>query len=639
MAGRSLLGKALALRNAGPPVPMGSGTARYLPGSGPGPNADLALIRTFKTNGTVQANVSLLASATAAQTWNLYQPSPADGRVRYTTSDRGSDQRRQVVQHAALNALNNPAVIEVKGVRRPVWDRMGLFEISQLWMELTGKAHWIVDRGPTESPIPLGLWPVRPDRMTPVPDKKRFLAGWVYTSPDGQEQVPLLPVDVIWNRYPDPEDLYGGCGPIASVLTDIEAARYASEWNRNYFINSAEPGGVIQADHSMDDEEFNQFVDRWRDTHRGVARAHRIALLEGGMTWVQNSHSLKDMDFANLIAGMADRIRESVGMHKVMTGISDDVNRANAQTGEEVFASWKVAPRLERWKNVLNTQYLPLFGATGNGYEFDFVFPTPVNREQDALELTAKSNAALTLVTAGYDQHDVLTIVGLPDMDVALNLTTVPALPPRWTVPLSPEPGSPAGPAPAQGPAAQAALRAAAGWDSPAWGKVAARTAALPGGHAPGYQAKGDAAAKVFEQLAEDYPPGAMAWIHHAEWTGPVSVPLSHVDPEMPWMDGADPDHVQDFVRKRQAGKRLKPVILVKTPDADRLKLADGHHRYLAECELGEPVRAWIGTVDSGHGDWETMHDFQFDRQKGRTGGAEDSLRQMAAWNRLAGAR
>ena len=198
--GRSLVGKALALRNVGPPVPMAGDGIVYLPGMAPGGNIDLTLIRSFKTNGTVQANVSLLASSVASQQWKLFRAAPVDGRVRYTTSDKGSDQRTEVVQHAALNVLTSPAVIEVNGIRRPVWDRMGLFEVSQIWLEQTGKSHWIVDRGASESPIPLGLWPVRPDRMTPVPDRDKFLAGWIYTSPDGKEKIPLLPTDVVFNR-------------------------------------------------------------------------------------------------------------------------------------------------------------------------------------------------------------------------------------------------------------------------------------------------------------------------------------------------------------------------------------------------------------------------------------------------------
>jgi Phage portal protein len=185
-------------------------------------------------------------------------------------------------------------------------------------------------------------------------------------------------------------------------------------------------------------------MNRWRDTHRGVARAHRIAMLEAGMTWVPNQHSLKDMDFATLRGVMRDIIREAVGMHKVMTGVVEDVNRANAQTGEEIFSSWKVDPRLKRWRNVLNSQFLPLFGKTGDGVEWDYTYPTVANREQDNAELTTKTAAVAVLVGAGFDPHDALQVVGLPDMDVVEQATQQPALPPGWVAP-APAPGEGSG--------------------------------------------------------------------------------------------------------------------------------------------------------------------------------------------------
>jgi phage portal protein BeeE len=456
----SLLGQLLAPRNAaspGPPVPGGSG-GMVMPGSSTGSSPDLTLIRAYKMNGTVFANVSLLAGAVAAQKWGLYREATPSNR--FTTNDQGSDQRKQVTVHAALSVLDNPASILVPSGRRwPIWDRFGLFEISQIYLEQTGKSHWVVDTAERSSKIPLGLWPVRPDRMTPVPDRDRYLAGWLYRSPDGNEVIPLYPDEVIFNRYPDPEDPYGGAGPIRSVITDIQAADYAAEWNKNYFINSAEPGGVIEVDHQLGENEFDELVDRWRETHRGVARAHRIAVLEAGQTWVPNAHSAKDMDFANLRSVSRDIIREGLGMHKVMTGVTDDVNRANAQTGEEVFSSWKVAPRLARWRNVLNTQFLPLFGATAAGNEFDFTYPTPANREQDNAELTTKTTAFAALITAGVDPDDAAMVVGLPQMKVAERAVQSPALPPGWVPEMAPSA------APDAVAAAEAVIRAAAARD------------------------------------------------------------------------------------------------------------------------------------------------------------------------------
>jgi HK97 family phage portal protein len=441
----SLIGKALAVRNQ-TPVPLGEGGAlSYFPSLAMGAAPDEALMRAYGTNGTVNANVSMLASSTAGPVWKLFQKAPVDGRRRYTTADQGSDQRTEVVNHWALSVLNKPGSIVAGGQETVFWTRQSLFELSQIWMECAGKSHWIVEYDQRAN-FPLGLWPARPDRLTPVPDPDMYLKGWIYTAPDGRTKVPLEPREVIFNRYPDPLDIYGGTGPIGSVLVDIDAAKYAGEWNRNFFLNSAEPGGVLQADHTLSDDEYDALTNRWRESHAGVSRAHRIALLEAGVTWVQTHQSMKDMDFGALRTVSRDIIREALRMHKVMTGVTDDVNRANAQTGEEVFASWCIEPRLQRWRDVLNYQFLPLFGSTGQGVEFDYVLPLPRNREQDNAELTSKAQSALWLIQAGYDAHAVLEVVGLPDMKVSEQATQAPALPPSW-VPAPPAaPAEPAAP-------------------------------------------------------------------------------------------------------------------------------------------------------------------------------------------------
>lgn len=402
------------------PVPLGASAGfMKLPGLAMSGNDRETFLKTYGTVGTIFSIVSLYAQATARPDWRMYRTVNQDAN-RYTTRDEGSDQRQQVFGHAAMNLLYNP---------NPHWSRMRLMELSQCYLDLTGETYWVIERNPL-SPIPIGLWPVRPDRMDPVPDPDTYLAGYIYTSPDGRERIPLEVDEVFAVMYPNPYDSYHGLGPVQSVLIDIDAARYGAEWNRNFFINSAEPGGIIEVDHEVQEDEWHDLMQRWRDGHRGVARAHRVAVLEAGQKWVPNMHTAKDMDFGNLRDQGRDIFREAFRMHKVMLGVSDDVNRANAQTGEEVFSSWGTVPRLDRWQDALGHSYLPLFGSTAAGVEFDYITPVPANREQDNAELLSKSQSLLFLRQAGCALEDACKTVGLPTMAAAPPPAPVPAGPP-----------------------------------------------------------------------------------------------------------------------------------------------------------------------------------------------------------------
>jgi HK97 family phage portal protein len=549
------------LLNAGnkPPIPIGEPASRSRGLSyslGAGKQDKETFLRQYGMSGTLYGIVGLLAEATATPEWHLYKKPPVDGRRRYSTGDTGSDQRVEIIDHAAIKLINNP---------NPFHSRFEFFEGAQQHQELTGETFWVLDM---EAGFPTSMWYVRPDRMEPVPDPNEYLVGWIYTGPTG-EQVPLKRSEVILEKRPDPMDPYRGAGPVQSIMPNIQQQRYATEYQRNLFLNGADPGGVITVPNHLSEREFDELIERWRESHRGVARAGHVGVLEDGMTWQPSSTTNKDMEYGNLRLANRDELREAWRIHKSMMGSSDDVNRANAETGEEVFVSWQVLPRLNRRRDTFNSKLLPLFGTTGKGSEFDFDDPSPVNAENASTELVAKSNAAKTLIDAGFDPDDVLEVVGLPGMDFA----------------------TPAKPTPPETPA-------------------------LPGVAVPVDRESitlrnADASVTVFEQAAENFPPSATGWMHHAEWKGPVSVPLDHIDWTPGEMEDDGPDQVYEFVERLESGKKLKPVILVKTPKGSKLQLVDGHHRYLAAAQLGVPLRAFIGTVDSEHGAWEDMHSDQ----------------------------
>lgn len=365
-------------------------------------------------SGVLFAIVDRCATSVSQVNWHLY---------RKARSGKPED-RVEVTVHPALSVLNNP---------NPFFTRQELFEAGQQHGELTGETWLVIGRNPKVPDLPLELWPVRPDRMRPIPDADNFLVGYLYTSPDGEE-VPLKTRDVIFIRRPNPADPYRGISPIGSTIAHIDGEKYSAEWNRAFFINGAQPGGIIEVgDKRLSEPEFDELVERWREMHQGVNNSHRVGFLENGAHWVDVKLSQKDMDFTGLSQLSGEKIRESFGYPKPMLGSVEDVNRANAEAGEYVFAKWLLVHRLDRWKGALNHDFLPLFGEIGTDLEFDYDSPVPADRAADNAERDSKVKAVQIMVTLGYDPDEVLEWLDLPAMTFKE--------PPKPPPPPSPPPG------------------------------------------------------------------------------------------------------------------------------------------------------------------------------------------------------
>lgn len=346
--------------------------------------------------GTVFGIVDRIASSQSAVQWCLY---------RKALSGRPED-RTEVTNHLALDLWRKP---------NDAFTGEQLVEMGQQHFELTGETWIVVDIDEVFG-IPLGLWPVRPDRIEPVPGETTFLAGYIYTGADG-EKVPLQPHEVLPIRRPHPKDPYRGIGAIQSTMLEVQSARATAEWNRNFFRNGAMPGGVIEVPNELDDPQFQTLIMRWRESHRGVSRAHRVGVLEHGAKFTPVTYSIKDMQMTEVRGMTRDTIMEAFGISRHMLGITEDVNRANANAAEYLYAKYIDKPRASRWRSMLNNFYLPLFGSTANGLEFDFHNLVPEDQESANAERESKANAAQKLVDAGYDPVQVLETVGLPVMD------------------------------------------------------------------------------------------------------------------------------------------------------------------------------------------------------------------------------
>lgn len=375
-----------------PPVPYVSerGSLFANDSVGPAAIADRAYAA-YGSVGTLFAIVSQIGNAFASTPWHLYR----------RTSLRDKSRRVEILGSAFMT----------------VWDRPNYFYTGRLFRETVQQHLDLVGEGVIVlhkvGGIVLEMWPIRPDRLKPIKHPTRFLTGYMYVGPDGEE-VPLELDQVIHMKLPNPADPYHGMGPVQTVLSDIDAAVYSAEWNRNFFINGARPGGIIEVDYRMGDDEFKSFVNRWRQQHQGVANAHRVAVLENAK-WHDTNFSMTDMQFVELRNLPRELIREAFAFPKPMLGTVDDVNRANAEAGKEIMAENQTIPRLSRWKDSIDAYLVPQF-ANGKTMEIDYDDPTPINHEAKDRERNSQTTGANKLVLSGYHPDDAAEAMGLPRM-------------------------------------------------------------------------------------------------------------------------------------------------------------------------------------------------------------------------------
>jgi len=397
--GRSVIGKLLSAVNL-TPVAHTNTTGGLLTGM---PVVVQPLLSAMSSTGTVFAIVNGLAESTAMAEWGFYRKAPSGRKEDRVPVPPG--------QHPAWDMWLTP---------NKHMTQMEFTHAAMQHMELVGETDWLIRYDPIMGKLPLDMWPIRPDRVRPIEDPDVFIKGWKYTTPSGQ-QLDLDTREILPLKLPNPVDAYRGMGAVQSVLHDIDSARYGAEWNAAFFTNGAVPGGVIEYPDKLSDVEFEEVRDRWNSGHKGVQNSHRVAIIERGK-FVPTTFSMRDMQFAELRNVSTEVIRQAWRYPVAMLGTSDNVNRANAEAAMFMHASWMLVPRLCRLRGMLNTRFLPLFGADQpKRYEFDFASPVVDNRELEIQDRDSKIRAYQILVQAGVDSASACEVVGLPPMKVTVS--------------------------------------------------------------------------------------------------------------------------------------------------------------------------------------------------------------------------
>ena len=303
--------------------------------------------------GWVYSCINAISDSIADTQWKLYKYNAA-GEVE------------EVFEHPILDVLYKVNEFTTK------FDH---FWLTQATLELTGEAPWYLEKD-TKGNI-LNMYILRPDRINILFDKDSLISGYKYVIKKGgrSETITLASDEVIFLKYPNPDNPYRGLGTLQAVARTVDIENYAEKWNEKFFYNSARPDGLLTVKvKRLTDEQKKKLKSSIREYYQSVDNAHKLMVLSGDMDYKQFSLSQKDMDFMEQQTFSRNKILGIFRVPKVIVSQTDGVNYANAKTAERIFALYTIKPKLQRIAEQLNEFFVPLF-SDGDNLFLDYVDP------------------------------------------------------------------------------------------------------------------------------------------------------------------------------------------------------------------------------------------------------------------------
>jgi HK97 family phage portal protein len=307
--------------------------------------------------------------------WASYYPGggdPADLGAMTGGTFRGSSVVYRCVQMIAANAgrldlqvlnrdvepVDGHTVAELFNRRpNPDWSARTFKELLFARLELAGETFVYVDRGASGNQM-LGLWPVF-DRVEVVIDDRGnqdTLLG--YRLFRGRRVVPLLPDELLWLRYPHPDQRWGAQAPLYTASFAAELDAYAKAWQAAELRRSSRTAGLLFLG-DVSEDVVRSVTAQLEARHSGPANAGRWVVVGGEVPARADRTALSpaEMSYIDSRVRNLEEIAVAFGVPvDLLAGRTTYENRRSAKV--ELWTE-TIVPKLEVVAGEVDRQLLP----------------------------------------------------------------------------------------------------------------------------------------------------------------------------------------------------------------------------------------------------------------------------------------
>ena len=207
----------------------------------------------------------------------------------------------------------------------------------------------------------MALYPLMPDRMV-VDRDARGRIYYTYTRSDAdvntlgkKSSVLLLPEDVFHIPGLGFDGLVG-YSPIAMAKQAVGLGLACDEYGASFYQNGAQPGGVLE--HPGVVKNPQRVRDSWNAIYQGAKNAHKVAILEEGMSYKPISINPQEAQFLETRKFQIDEIARIFRVPPHMVGDLDKSSFSNIEQQSLEFVKYTLAPWIARWEQTIHRALL-----------------------------------------------------------------------------------------------------------------------------------------------------------------------------------------------------------------------------------------------------------------------------------------
>lgn len=253
--------------------------------------------------------------------------------------------------------------------------------------------------------------------------------AFLYKPPQGSgdkvhEPVIFLPNEIVhFAPIPDPLAQFRGMSWLTPVIREILADKAASKHKLKFFEHGASLGTIITLDKDVDEDAFDEFLERFKAQHEGVDVAYKTLVMGGGADVHVVGANMQQLDFKVTQGAGETRIAAAAGAHPVAVGLSEGLAGSSLNAGNfDAAIKFTINKTIRSlWRNAAGSleSLLTLPDASSRlWYDARDVTLLQNSEKDTAAVQVQKATAAKQLLDAGYEPESVTEYLDTDDLTV-----------------------------------------------------------------------------------------------------------------------------------------------------------------------------------------------------------------------------